>query len=330
VRAAARGRASRAPPDTSAASADILIAPTVEKNFTRAALEVTGVNVGIWLFCRYIREGGTNTGFRIGIQSWKDNLLNGFEWDDNQFSTNQFAHPYHGSMYFCSARGQRLRFLRVGAVRVRGQRDVGVLRRGAQRLDQRLGGDERRRHDVRRGAAPAVGECVRLACDGLGARVARSRWLLVNPMGGINRMFTGEMTEVAPPPRSGSTARSPRPCAPASASPASTRCRTPTLRARSSACVACTGIPRAASCASRSMRSASTSSSTRDDASFIGRAQVLGSCAAGEDRAQRRNTRTYFAVVNGFDYIDNWAYTFGGENLGACRCSTAGRRAIGG
>ena len=69
-----------------------------------AALEVTGINVGIWLWCRYIREGGANTGFRIGIQSWKDNLLNGFEWDDNHFNTNQLAHPYHGSMYFCSAR----------------------------------------------------------------------------------------------------------------------------------------------------------------------------------------------------------------------------------
>ena len=79
-----------------AAESDSLAAP--QKYFARAALEVTGVNVGIWVFCRYIREGGTNPGFRIGIQSWKDNLLNGFEWDDNQFSTptvNPSVTAYH-------------------------------------------------------------------------------------------------------------------------------------------------------------------------------------------------------------------------------------------
>ena len=101
------GRAQSEAPSP-AAGPDSLAFP--EKHFMRAALEVTGVNVGIWLFCRYIREGGTNTGFRIGIQSWKENLLNGFEWDDNQFPTNQFAHPYHGSMYFCSARANGFDF----------------------------------------------------------------------------------------------------------------------------------------------------------------------------------------------------------------------------
>src|SRR6185295_19597041 len=92
------GLAQTPPPSPAdSASADSASLALPEKNFKRAALEVTGVNVGIWLFCRYIREGGTNPGFRIGLQSWQENLLNGFEWDDNQFATNQFAHPYHGS-----------------------------------------------------------------------------------------------------------------------------------------------------------------------------------------------------------------------------------------
>jgi hypothetical protein len=30
--------------------------------------------------------------------------LQGFDWDDNQFSNNQIAHPYHGSLYFNAAR----------------------------------------------------------------------------------------------------------------------------------------------------------------------------------------------------------------------------------
>jgi len=69
-----------------------------------AAAEILGMNAGIWFYDRYIREGGTNPGFRIGLNTWGENLANGWEWDDNNFTTNQFAHPYHGSMYFNAAR----------------------------------------------------------------------------------------------------------------------------------------------------------------------------------------------------------------------------------
>ena len=65
----------------------------------RALAEVIGTNLAIWTYDRYIRENGTNPGFRIGFNSWQENFNNGFEWDDNNFKTNQFAHPYHGSMY---------------------------------------------------------------------------------------------------------------------------------------------------------------------------------------------------------------------------------------
>jgi hypothetical protein len=82
----------------------------VKKNFTRAAVEVVGVNTLIWFYDRYIREGGTNPGFRIGFNSWQENLANGFEWDDNNFTTNQFAHPYHGSLYFNAARSNGYSF----------------------------------------------------------------------------------------------------------------------------------------------------------------------------------------------------------------------------
>ncbi|MEN8005882.1 MAG: DUF3943 domain-containing protein [Candidatus Krumholzibacteriota bacterium] len=82
----------------------------VKKNFTRAAVEVVGLNALIWFYDRYIREGGTNPGFRIGFNSMSENLANGFEWDDNNFSTNQIDHPYHGSQYFNAARGNGYTF----------------------------------------------------------------------------------------------------------------------------------------------------------------------------------------------------------------------------
>ncbi len=82
----------------------------VKKNFLRTSVEVVGVNTLIWFYDRYIREGGTNPGFRIGFNSWEENLANGFEWDDNSFTTNQFAHPYHGSLYFNAARSNGYSF----------------------------------------------------------------------------------------------------------------------------------------------------------------------------------------------------------------------------
>lgn len=82
----------------------------INKNFWRAAGEVIGLNLMIWTYDRYIRESGSNPGFRIGFNSWEENLKNGFEWDDNQFSTNQLDHPYHGSLFFNAARSNGYSF----------------------------------------------------------------------------------------------------------------------------------------------------------------------------------------------------------------------------
>ena len=76
----------------------------------RAVGEVFGLNLLIWSFDRFIREGGTNEVFRISLDSWSENLQAGFEWDDNSFTTNQFAHPYHGSLYFNAARSNGYSF----------------------------------------------------------------------------------------------------------------------------------------------------------------------------------------------------------------------------
>jgi len=86
----------------SAAVADTaLVKP---RNFGRAALEVFGVNAAVWTYDRFIREGGTNHVFRVGFDSWAENLSAAWTWDDNSFSTNQFAHPYHGNLYYNAAR----------------------------------------------------------------------------------------------------------------------------------------------------------------------------------------------------------------------------------
>lgn len=45
---------------------------------------------------------------RSGTRAWGRNLRLGWEWDEDAFPTNMFAHPYHGGLYFNSARSNGL------------------------------------------------------------------------------------------------------------------------------------------------------------------------------------------------------------------------------
>jgi hypothetical protein len=74
-----------------------------KKRFWVAAGEVVLLNTVIWSYNRFIRPGG-GEGFKVGTHAWWENIKNGFEWDDNNFDTNQYAHPYHGNLYFNAAR----------------------------------------------------------------------------------------------------------------------------------------------------------------------------------------------------------------------------------
>ena len=72
-----------------------------------ALAQVTGVNAFVHLFDRWV----TNQDFaQTTLHTWGENFKNGFVWDNDQFSTNLFMHPYHGNLYFNSARSQGLNF----------------------------------------------------------------------------------------------------------------------------------------------------------------------------------------------------------------------------
>ena len=78
-----------------------------KKHPWRAAAETFGMNVGVWAFDRYVM----NEDFaKISIGSIRRNIKHGFVWDNDQFSTNLFAHPYHGNLYFNAARSNGLTF----------------------------------------------------------------------------------------------------------------------------------------------------------------------------------------------------------------------------
>lgn len=88
--------------------ADSLMAPGLGKKHPWWALaQVTGVNVFVHCFDRY----ALNADFaQTTMNTWEENFKNGFVWDNDQFSTNLFMHPYHGNLYFNSARSQGLSF----------------------------------------------------------------------------------------------------------------------------------------------------------------------------------------------------------------------------
>ncbi|MCY1022752.1 DUF3943 domain-containing protein [Pyxidicoccus sp. MSG2] len=70
--------------------------------------EVTGINLTLWAFDRYVTG---KSWARVDLHTWKSNLSTGFVWDDDPFSENQFAHPYAGSLYFNAARDNGFSFL---------------------------------------------------------------------------------------------------------------------------------------------------------------------------------------------------------------------------
>ena len=67
----------------------------------RAAGELFLVQLIPWTFNAVVRD---KEWAHVNLESWEENLENPWEWDNDHFFTNQFGHPYHGSLYFNTAR----------------------------------------------------------------------------------------------------------------------------------------------------------------------------------------------------------------------------------
>ena len=53
---------------------------------------------------------------KVTPTTWWNNMKSGFEWDDNDWGTNQVGHPYQGSNYFTAGRANGLGFYESAAV----------------------------------------------------------------------------------------------------------------------------------------------------------------------------------------------------------------------
>jgi len=79
----------------------------VQRNAALAIGELLLVNGLVWAFNEYPR-GANFT--QVNPRSWYNNIKGGFKWDDNHFNTNMFAHPYHGNLYYNTARSNGFTF----------------------------------------------------------------------------------------------------------------------------------------------------------------------------------------------------------------------------
>ena len=83
------------------------VARLSKKSFWRASAETFGFNMGLWAFDRYVQKG------HYAYISWetiKANFRHGFEWDNDHLSTNMFAHPYNGSLFYNAGRSNGYNF----------------------------------------------------------------------------------------------------------------------------------------------------------------------------------------------------------------------------
>ncbi|MBK6770703.1 MAG: DUF3943 domain-containing protein [Ignavibacteria bacterium] len=69
--------------------------------------EVIGLNLGLGAFNTYVAKSEFA---KISFKTIAQNFKTGFVWDHDHFITNFFAHPYHGSIYFNSARSNGYNF----------------------------------------------------------------------------------------------------------------------------------------------------------------------------------------------------------------------------
>ncbi len=77
------------------------------KRFWAGFGELMAVQFVPWGFTKWVTEGEWSN---ISFRTWSDNIKFPWQWDNNKFNNNQFAHPYHGSLYFNAGRANGYSF----------------------------------------------------------------------------------------------------------------------------------------------------------------------------------------------------------------------------
>ncbi len=285
----------------------------VKRNWGLAIGEVIAINNFVWFFNEYIR-GANFT--QVNPRSWYENVfVEGFTWDDNHFNTNMFAHPFHGSLYYSSARSNGFNYWQSVPFAIAGSfmwECCGETHPPAINdwIMTSIGGS-------------ALGEMTYRVSGTVidnTATGSRRTWreiaaLLVNPMRGFNRLVSGRWSEVRdnPPDRMPSM-----------------------LSNRLSAGVRVIGEGESISDSTKTNAffqvdfnyGSPFSSENRNPFDYfllglqvnfsekhaLGRVQVRGNLFT-KDLKMSDRVHHAFSVAQNFDYINNYSYEFGGQSI---------------
>jgi len=168
--------------------------PPTKKRFWRASGELMLAQIIPWSVNYFIRDAEFA---HVSFKSIGRNLeLSRWRWDDNNFVTNQFAHPYQGSMYFSAFRSNGYNFWQSAPAAVAGSfmwEVAGETHPGAPNdlINTSLGGI-------------ALGEMTYRLSNlivnnhqrGFKRQVNEVVAFLVNPMNGFNRIIDGKWGKV--------------------------------------------------------------------------------------------------------------------------------------
>lgn len=167
------------------------------KRWARAAGEVLLMEIVPWSFSRYV----TNEDFAyISWDSFRRNWHAGFGWDNDDFRTNQDAHPYHGSLYFNAARTNGFTFWESVPFAVAGslvwEFAFENTRPSANDfVNTTLGGVARGEAQYRLSRA-----ILDESAHGSERVVRETVAALLNPVGFLNRLLDGNVGKVGPNP----------------------------------------------------------------------------------------------------------------------------------
>ncbi|MBK9099250.1 MAG: DUF3943 domain-containing protein [bacterium] len=77
-----------------------------EKHFWVGVGEVAILEFIPWALAKWFRtwEDPEDNWANVSSKTWWSNLQNGFEYDGDNFLTNNFSHPYHGALFFNAGR----------------------------------------------------------------------------------------------------------------------------------------------------------------------------------------------------------------------------------
>jgi len=160
-------------------------------------IEIGVVLIAPWYFNRHVSDDSTAA---ITWDAYKRNIVQGFEWDADNFNTNMFGHPFGGALYFNAATSNGYNFWQASVFTWMGS------------FIWEMFGEANR---------PAINDWAATTLGGIGLgesfnRTSRMVWnnsatgfgrtlrelggFALNPTGGASRLFRGEWTKVGKNP----------------------------------------------------------------------------------------------------------------------------------